>query len=653
MTFGYNANVFEDVVEGRVVDHADSLLGGLLVKRTQDQIVEQGSAVMNHPNELAFPLAETHESICKYLTPQNSSYKQIADQIAALAEMAAIPTPLEQDRILDMRLEALRASPMVLYGMGGVGKSQIALQYAFNHCQQYDAVFWISCLSLSALKRDLNKAAETFKPMSLQSWLTATTKRWLLILDNLDDPKEEFVSWVPNRRSGSIIYTSRRTTLASLGQMIKIDPMDNDTATNLLLRASRGRTETANDYSDAQSLTRSLAGLPLAIQQCGSYIGASGQRICAYPSRLGPLMEKLELYGSEQSLDFLPDSKPILATWDISFDALLKENPGAADLLCILAFFDGSNIEEEILRRGFLPQRHWGRDGNVLEREMTGIVRTNERTARLRNIEIFELALQRLISYSLVFRKHDTASLYLHPVAHYWAAHRLRDNKQHWFRQTLRLVVFGYPHPDFASRYGQPISTSLILHKYRNHTQRLMDIRITLQPINSETIATLVRFILLTQLSDKYHVELVEALLGAIPERIDLWFLAIKHHLSFLRSKHEAQDPANDTFRDLSTLTYAGTTWTQQLKRLGYPLVVETNAAQDLSDDRSNSTSMIPQAPRGPNIDEVKNTPAMTTLVLPLLPRAMQKSLDYIPLISGIIGQIGEWKHFNPIPRPS
>lgn len=237
-----------------------------------------------------------------------------------------------------------------------------------------------------------------------------------MIFDNLEQPQKDFTDWVPNHGGGNIIYTSRRSTLGYLGPTIKINPLADDAAITLLLRASSGRTETGEDYSIAKKLVSSLGGLPLAIQQCGSYIGASNQALRAYPAQLGPLMERLELYGSEKDLDFFDRSKPILETWDISFNALIKENLGAADLLCILAFLDASDIAEEVLRRGFSPCIGWSEEGNAVMTELTDTLRDHDRNAHRTNVQKFDLALQRLVSYSLVFRKRDATRLYMHPV---------------------------------------------------------------------------------------------------------------------------------------------------------------------------------------------------------------------------------------------
>jgi hypothetical protein len=77
------------------------------------KIVEQGSAVMNHPQELAFPLSETHESICKYSEPDNSSYKEIAGHVEALADAAIAESEAERERerFLENRLNMVPAAP--------------------------------------------------------------------------------------------------------------------------------------------------------------------------------------------------------------------------------------------------------------------------------------------------------------------------------------------------------------------------------------------------------------------------------------------------------------------------------------------------------------------------------------------------------------
>jgi hypothetical protein len=123
--------------------------------------------------------------------------------------------------------------------------------------------------------------------------------------------------------------------------------------------------------------------------------------------------------------------------------------------------------------------------------------------------------------------------------------------------------------------------------------------------LESASIPALVAFMLRTQ-NPKECAQAVERCVEKIPDRMDLWFLAIGQHFSVLSDQHEAKDPANDLFRDLGTFNYAGTTWTEQLKRLQFLLNNETGSS-DKQDHNSRNTGdenlavMNPQTKPGMN----------------------------------------------------
>lgn len=311
-----------------------------------------------------------------------------------------------------------RQRRVVLFGLGGIGKSQIALRYAYTHGGNYDAVFWVSCTTKRALRRSYLKVEQILR-MPLIDWYTKyPQKTWLLILDNLDQPGSvDLASWLPTNTKGRVIITSRLTNLGSLGHMIPVEPLDEKSGVAMLLSASSGRMHMADDPRTASSIVRLLGGLPLAIQQCAAYVSSQRRRLSEYSLSFDSLMRELELYEREHGLDCcLSDAKTLLTTWNISFDAVSLKNQGSGDLLCLFALIDGTDIAIEILLRGFSPQKYWGPDGNIASPELDNIIRSSKRSADLKGSDKLELAISTLVSYSLIFRTKSGTSIYMHPV---------------------------------------------------------------------------------------------------------------------------------------------------------------------------------------------------------------------------------------------
>lgn len=174
--------------------------------------------------------------------------------------------------------------PVALHGIGGVGKTQIAVEYAYRHRAEYSAIIWIDATSLESTKRSflkaLNLVVKTYEEQGLEDspgyrqlanvatrtvleyspakneddtatidalkfWLSnEKNDRWLLIVDNVDD-LESFGIWnfLPKTSHGSIMITSRRPELAGIWTGIEVEEMSEEEAFDLLERCSNSEVE--------------------------------------------------------------------------------------------------------------------------------------------------------------------------------------------------------------------------------------------------------------------------------------------------------------------------------------------------------------------------------------------------------------------------
>src|SRR6266702_5965326 len=258
------------------------------------------------------------------------------------------------------------SQPQAVSGLGGVGKTQLALEYAYRYYQDYEAVLWTRADTQEALisgfvvfasllqlpeqeERDQLKIVHAVK-----HWLTSHT-RWLVLLDNADD-LAQVRDFLPPAGRGHTLLTTRAASMGRLAQRLEVDTLDVEPGALLLLhRAERLAPDAplekaeASERTIALSITQELGGLPLALDQAGAYIEETHCSLADY----------LHLYRT-QRVDLLaargglvPDHpEPVATTWSLSFTQVQARSPAAADLLRVCAFLHPDAIPEELITEG-------------------------------------------------------------------------------------------------------------------------------------------------------------------------------------------------------------------------------------------------------------------------------------------------------------
>lgn len=291
-------------------------------------------------------------------------------------------------------------------------------------------MFWISAETEQTLKSDLHRIREQvalISKTSFKSWCEKPKCRWLLIIDNFEDPKIlDPAQHIPSTRNGHILITSRRTNLEGLGAIVvPVPPLRRQDAVRLLLGSSNGRRKTEDDESVAAELVEMLGFVPLAIQQCGAFVASEQASLDSYPKSVEELLGKIAPFDDTalEEDEFRwnrNSSRTILTTWELSFKQIENSDPGTAFLLCLLGFIDGSDVAISVLADGFTPTIGWNVDGEPEMGYLGGdFLDTHEELCRLTDSggAAIRRGLQKLVSYSLIFEKKDKKSFYLHPVS--------------------------------------------------------------------------------------------------------------------------------------------------------------------------------------------------------------------------------------------
>ncbi|KAI6330283.1 hypothetical protein MCOR28_011694 [Pyricularia oryzae] len=274
------------------------------------------------------------------------------------------------------------AGRVALVGLGGIGKSQLAIEFAHRIADEAPKrwVFWIHAGTRARVEEDFRAIADAVKlPGRNQAkadilqlvygWLSSERNgRWIMILDSADDgdifygetrqtrESKPLATYLPQSRNGAILVTTRSKDLArrlagSDANILDVGPMVQADALALLEK----RLGALPDTDTGIELVRELEYVPLAISQAGGYIRARAPR-----SSPGKYLDEFRA-GERKRTKLLGHdggdlrregsaSNAVLTTWQISFKYISSKRQSAADLLSLMSFFDRQGIPESLLR---------------------------------------------------------------------------------------------------------------------------------------------------------------------------------------------------------------------------------------------------------------------------------------------------------------
>ena len=251
------------------------------------------------------------------------------------------------------------ALTQAISGLGGVGKTQLALEYTYRHAGDYDLVWWIRSEEPATLAADIADLAaplglpqaeiaeQELKVQAVRQKLGQMTD-WLLVFDNAGNPKD-ISPYLPQGNTGHIIITSRNDVWQRLAQKVPIKIFDRGESIEFLIKRTG-----QEDEAGANQLAEELGDLPLALEQAGAYMEETGRELSDY----------LELFRARRNDLLKLQPAPVdyhatvLTTWDLSMQQVSKESSEAISLLNLFSFLSPDDIPRMLLaeRNDRLPE---------------------------------------------------------------------------------------------------------------------------------------------------------------------------------------------------------------------------------------------------------------------------------------------------------
>lgn len=265
---------------------------------------------------------------------------------------ARSPSFVGRDAMLDALRERLAGGGMValeaLHGMGGVGKTQLAIEYVHRFAAEYDLVWWINSEQPALIPDQFARLAVVLgQPEDISGPAAVTAvleylrvrERWLLVFDDVTDPEDLAALSLSGR--GAVLVTSRSPGWGALGGKVEVDAF---ARTESLALLRRRLPDVDDEVADA--LSAELEDLPLALAQAAGFMEARGTPPATY----------LALWRSkrEQLLDegIVTDHALLATTWAVSLADLEENEPAALQLLQLSSFVAPEEVPLALLSDG-------------------------------------------------------------------------------------------------------------------------------------------------------------------------------------------------------------------------------------------------------------------------------------------------------------
>jgi len=342
--------------------------------------------------------------------------------------------------------------PHALHGLGGVGKTQMAVEYAYRYRSEYDLVWWIpadqpvlvrSSLAGLAPSLGVSSASATGVEDAANAVLDALRRgdpyeRWLLIFDNADQP-EDMMEFLPHG-AGHVLITSRNHRWEGVVDTVAIDVFAREESVEFLAK----RVPRAISAEDADRLADRLGDLPLALEQAGAVQAETGMGATEYLELLSARTQQLLSEGKPTEYPL-----PMTAAWSISVTSLRDKLPAAISLLRCGAFFGPEPIPRDAFT-SVLPAAR-----SELSPELGDLL-----ADRIGLSKVFA----ELGRYALARLDVPGRTIQIHRLIQALLRDELTDGERSHLQHEVHILLAAYAPDDYADPASWPRFTNLLGH---------------------------------------------------------------------------------------------------------------------------------------------------------------------------------------------
>ncbi|KAH0562801.1 hypothetical protein GP486_002573 [Trichoglossum hirsutum] len=379
---------------------------------------------------------------------------------------AYVPRLLLRDKIRTQLCDAAadeNTKILVVWGLGGAGKTQLVLDYVRQYRTDYKATFWIKAGRKESLERDFVHLYQTLfglqmvvgkeavsvdtAVMGVKSWFSSQRGPWLMVFDGADTIENEEASeyvdikhFIPNMISLHVIVTCRSSTAKDMTRLdgVHVGEMEEAQAAELFYRYSRLQRDDRGVEDEIRAIVKELGHLALAVTLAATYVGRTPRlqsNIKAYLPEYRRRRHELLSRRSESLIHQYSES--VLTTWETSYHAINDQCPEASILMTMLSFLSF----DDVFPRLFSVDRQTestGSTDNVAGITWRSIISPRQTV----NIHKIEECFEMLQRYSFVQWKKDQQSYAMHKLVHAWGYDRLTGDEQRKFSlATFELVI--------------------------------------------------------------------------------------------------------------------------------------------------------------------------------------------------------------------
>ncbi|KIM97100.1 hypothetical protein OIDMADRAFT_32133 [Oidiodendron maius Zn] len=466
-------------------------------------IVTRESAILNVPQEETICLNADHSSIVRFKNAEDDNFKIVLGKLKQLVDKSKqTPRPhvrrrsthlhvpympgryfvgrkTEITKLRDWLLdtEQRECKVIALYGLSGVGKTQLALKFAVDHMSHYDYIFFVNGTSLEVLRNDFSKIQKSLMISEdsrsaidrMIDWLRSQDSHWLLIFDNANH-LPLIVPYISQLiHAGQIILTTQDARVEKsdfVHSSLKIAAFTPEESQELLFSRAGLSSPMPKDIKAAETLLAEIGHLPLAVDSAGAFINVRRKSVTEYAN----LFHRFQ----RDVLDHRPHAssydRSVVGTLELNFKEI-DSRPNAYTLLCLLVFLDRAEVTEEFLKRGTGLKPTWGPSGeSVLTHPADRYVPEGLITL-LNNDFIFDESVEELISLSIITctsRGETGRAFMLHPLYHKCAKFRMtRDQRRTYSADALFFLAHAFPTDEYVFEKGTgALGRSYIPHIY-------------------------------------------------------------------------------------------------------------------------------------------------------------------------------------------